>query len=255
LVGSSTNVDHAATYEAFYASAMRVVALWRYPVKSMQGEQLDVADVRTAGIVADRQWAVVDNTTGLALTARRCPDLLFAAARLTDGGVAIELPSGEIATDDAALSAWLGRDVTLQAAGKSGTYEIASDFEDEAGSEWMQWTGPAWSFHDSGRTHVSILSTGSIGSWDWRRFRGNVIVEADDRAENVLVGSTVTAGTTRLDVGKQIDRCVMTTRPQPGGIERDLDVLRTINAERATFLGVGATVAKPGTIRLGDELA
>jgi uncharacterized protein YcbX len=233
---------------------MRVVELWRYPVKSMQGEQLDVADVGAAGIVGDRQWALVDSSTGLALTARRCPDLLFAAARLTDGGVAIELPSGEIASDDDAVSAWLGRDVTLQAAGHPGTYEIALDFEDEPGSEWIQWSGPEWSFHDSGRTHVSILSTGSIGKWDTRRFRGNVIVDADDRAEDALVGSTVTAGTSRLDVGKQIDRCVMTTRPQPGGIERDLDVLRTINAERATYLGVGATVAAPGTIRVGDVL-
>src|SRR5687768_533306 len=136
---------------------MRVVGLWRYPVKSMQGEQLDVAEVGTAGIAGDRQWALVDQSTGLALTARRCPDLLFGAARLTDGGVAIELPSGEITTDDAALSSWLGRAVTLQAAGKPGTYEIALDFEDEPSSEWVQWSGPEWSFHDSGRTHVSIL--------------------------------------------------------------------------------------------------
>ena len=39
-----------------------------------------------------------------------------------------------------------------------------------------------------------------------------------------------------------------------GRIDRNLDVLRTINAERATFLGVGATVATPGTIRIGDVL-
>ena len=48
-----------------------------------------------------------------------------------------------------------------------------------------------------------------------------------------------------LDVVKPIDRCVMTTRPQPGGIERDLDVLRTINAERQTWLGVGTLVVQP----------
>ena len=40
----------------------------------------------------------------------------------------------------------------------------------------------------------------------------------------------------------------MTTRPQPGGIERDLDVLRTINAERATHLGVGTLVVTPGEV-------
>ena len=57
-----------------------------------------------------------------------------------------------------------------------------------------------------------------------------------------------------LDVVKPIDRCVMTTRPQPGGIERDLDVLRTINAERHTHLGVGSLVVTPGHLRVGDEV-
>ena len=57
-----------------------------------------------------------------------------------------------------------------------------------------------------------------------------------------------------LDVIKPIDRCVMTTRPQPGGIERDLDVLRTINAERQSWLGVGALVVEAGTLAVGDEV-
>jgi MOSC domain-containing protein len=46
----------------------------------------------------------------------------------------------------------------------------------------------------------------------------------------------------------------MTTRPQPGGIERDVDVLRTINRERAGFLGAGALVTGAGAFGVGDEL-
>ena len=61
---------------------MRVVSLWRYPVKSMQGEELEAATFGELGIVGDRQWALVDLGTGLALTARRVPELLFARARL-----------------------------------------------------------------------------------------------------------------------------------------------------------------------------
>jgi hypothetical protein len=52
----------------------------------------------------------------------------------------------------------------------------------------------------------------------------------------------------------QINRCVMVTRPQSGGIGRDLDVLRTINRERDGFLAVGAVVAVPGVVSVGDEL-
>jgi hypothetical protein len=46
----------------------------------------------------------------------------------------------------------------------------------------------------------------------------------------------------------------MTTRPQPGGIERDLDVLREINRERGGFVAIGALVVHSGVVRVGDEL-
>ncbi len=237
---------------------MRVCELWRYPVKSMQGEPLDAVAVDELGVVGDRQWALVDTDTGLALTARRVPALLYGHARLVaDDRVEIELPDGSVPTDDRVLSEWLDRPVRLTraASDRRGTYEIAADFEDEAGSEWVQWNGPEGTFHDSGRTRVSVLSTGSIAAWDRRRFRGNVIVEAEGvGAENELVGRRISIGTVALDVVKPIGRCVMTTRPQPGGIERDLDVLRTINAERDTWLGVGTLVVTPGQIAVGDEL-
>ena len=231
-----------------------VAGLWRYPVKSMQGEALERAEVGTSGIVGDRQWAVVDLDTGLALTARRQPELLFAAAALRGNEVVITLPDGTTTADDADLSAWLGHAVTLTRADAAthGTYEIALDFEDEAGSEWLSWDGPSGSFHDSTRTQVSIIGTETLGSWDVRRFRPNVVV--DGSAEDAWIGTTVGVGSTLLDIVKPIDRCVITTRPQPGGIERDLDVLRTVNRERAGNLGVGAMVTTPGHLAIGDEV-
>ena len=45
----------------------------------------------------------------------------------------------------------------------------------------------------------------------------------------------------------------MTTRPQPDGIERDLDVLRAINAA-GLHLGVGGLVTRTGRVRVGDRL-
>lgn len=237
---------------------MRVRELWRYPVKSMQGEQLDAVAVGELGVAGDRQWALVDTETGLSLTARRVPALLYGHARLVDDDhVEIGLPDGSVTADDRVLSDWLDRPVRLTRAapGRRGRYEIAADFEDEAGSEWFQWDGPEGTFHDSSRTRVSVLTTGSIGDWDRRRFRGNVIVEADGvGTETQLVGQRISIGSVTLDVVKPIDRCVITTRPQPGGIERDLDVLRTINAERNTWLGVGTLVVTPGHIAVGDEL-
>jgi uncharacterized protein YcbX len=232
---------------------VRVVGLWRYPVKSMQGEPLDAVDVDEHGLVGDRRWALLDLRTGLTLTARRQPELLHASACVDGDGVRVVLTDGSVATDDAALSAWLGHPVALVEAGnaRQGLYETPVDAEREDG-EWVRWRGPAGTFHDSTRTQVSIVSTTTLRHWDVRRFRPNVVLDGD--GEDELVGQAVTIGAVGLDVVKQIDRCVVVTRPQPG-IERDLTVLRTINGERATFLGVGSLVTTPGRIALGDALA
>src|SRR4051812_26154516 len=96
---------------------MQVVELWRFPVKSFQGEQLDTAEVGSGGVVGDRAYALFDLDTGFGLTARRVPELLLASARLVDGDLAIELPDGTESTDDRVLSDWLGRKVALCRAG------------------------------------------------------------------------------------------------------------------------------------------
>src|SRR5215212_11274530 len=41
-----------------------VVALWRYLVKSMMGEELNSSQVTDRGLLGDRQFAVVDRATG-----------------------------------------------------------------------------------------------------------------------------------------------------------------------------------------------
>ena len=237
-----------------------ITELWRFPVKSIGGERLESADFGPAGIVGDRQWGLVDDATGTTLTARRAPDLLFASARIDAGQLVITLPDGTETDDDADLSRWLGKDVRLVANGDHAgdrTYEIAADFEAEDTSTWHQWTGPNWSSHDSARTHVSVVSNSTLGDWDIRRFRINVVV--DRPGELDLVGQTIGLGTAGLDVLKGIDRCVMVTRPQPEGpygdaLERDLDLLRTIIRERDNVLGVGGLVSTHGTAAVGDQL-
>ena len=237
---------------------MHVSALWRYPVKSMQGEQLSKTQIGPTGLVGDRMWAVVDTDTGLGLTARRAPELLFAHAALIDDGVRVTLPDGSIAADDAALSDWLGRSVSLVRATPttSATFEIGLADDDDADHDpaapWVQWNGPVGTFHDSTRTQVSIIGAETVGTWDMRRFRPNVVIAGT--GEDEWVGRQLQLGDATVDVGKQIDRCVMTTRAQPGGIERDIDVLRTINRARANNLGVGALVVTPGAVRVGDTI-
>jgi uncharacterized protein YcbX len=232
---------------------VRVLELWRYPVKSLQGERLAGADVGEYGIAGDRRWALFDAATGLGLTARRVPDLLFAAGRLrADGGAEVVLPDGTRTHDDAVLSAWLGRPVTLRPAGTtSPTYESPDDNFDEAG-RWHPWEGAAGAFHDIPSARLSLVSTGTLGTWDPRRFRSNVLL--DGSGEDDLVGRRVRLGGVVLDVGCGISRCVMVTRPQPGGIGRDTGVLKTVHRERGGDLAVGCTIVEPGSIRPGDAV-
>lgn len=235
---------------------MRVAELWRYPVKSLQGQRVEVTDIGPEGLTGDRQWALFDTSTGLGLTARRVPDLLFASGRLTaDGGVQVVLPDGTPTTDDAVLSAWLGRPVTLRAAGDvSGErrYENPNDVRDDGEYDWDAFPGARGAFHDSSRTRVSLVSTGTLGSWDRRRFRSNVVLAG--AGEDELVGRRVGLGAAELDLVKPVPRCVMVTRPQPGGIGRDTAVLKTIHRERGGALAVAALVAAGGRVAVGDEL-
>jgi uncharacterized protein YcbX len=233
---------------------VRVAELWRYPVKSLQGEQLDGAAVTDGGIVGDRAYAIFDLDTGLGLTARRVPELLFASARFfgPDRPPEIILPDGTIACGDAALSHWLGRRVALRAASdvEERRYENPLDAEHDA--DWIVFEGAPGPFHDSARTRISLVSTGTLGGWDRRRFRANVLL--DGEGEDELVGSRITVGDVTLDVVKRLLRCVITTRPQPDGIERDLGVFKTIYRESDGFLAIGALVARGGTMGVGDEV-
>ena len=235
---------------------MRVAGLWRYPVKSLQGERLTRAEVGPEGLAGDRQWALFDTATGYGLTARRLPDLLFLTGRLrADGRAEVVLPDGSVTSDDAVLSGWLGRPVALRAAADAPgerVYENPNEVGEAGEYDWDAFPGARGAFHDSSRTRVSLVSTGTLGTWDHRRFRANVVLEG--AGEDALVGRRVRLGDAELDVVKQVDRCVMVTRPQPGGIGRDNGVLKTIHRQREGYLAVGALVARAGTVAQGDEL-
>lgn len=238
------------------SGAMRVTEIWRYPVKSMGGETLLDAVVTDLGVEGDRGWGVFDPATGLTLTARRAPQLLMASARLHDGEVVIELPDGrEIGEgQDDVLSEWLGQPVELRTAGaEGGRYENPMNVVDE--SDWIEWNGPPGAFHDSTRSRFTLVSTESLGEWDVRRFRTNIVVDAG--GEDELVGRQIRIGHAPdgivAEVTKRVDRCIMVTRPQPG-LERDLSVLTRIRDERELCLSVGCLVSAPGEIGLGAEV-
>src|SRR5919108_2313349 len=91
----------------------RVEALWRFPVKSMLGEELDAADLGEGGVVGDRAYALVDRETGKVASAKHpklWPDLLACRAAFVEPPrrgekappVQIDLADGNSVRSDAA---------------------------------------------------------------------------------------------------------------------------------------------------------
>jgi uncharacterized protein len=102
--------------------------LFRYPVKSMAGEHLDVAEVTRQGLVGDRVWAVRDEAFGVITGGKRLPALMLCSARFVESPsrnrahasarVSIELPDAtSVMSDDSEvhrrLSEVVGRKVSL----------------------------------------------------------------------------------------------------------------------------------------------
>lgn len=247
---------------------MYVAELWRHPVKSLQGEPLDEAVVEDSGLSGDRRWGIVDCETGMVLTARRVPSLLLASSRLTDTGVELLLPGGDVliapsAHADDVLSKWIGRRVALVHAESfgAGVGEYFADATDD-NSTVVSWTMPAGRFVDA--LPLLVVTTASLrqgralhpdGAWETRRFRPNIVVdvENDGWVEDEWCGRTVRVGTAAVQPAVPCERCTMVTRPQPG-LDRDLDVFKALARHHDATFGVWTTVQTPGVVRVGDEV-
>src|SRR5262249_44730424 len=151
--------------------------LWRFPVKSMQGDRVEQIHLGPGGAEGDRALAVVDPVARKVLSAKRYADLLMASARYVGDGIVITLPDGtEVAADDpsvhARLSDWLGKDVRLEAPPTDAVYpmEMYSGMSDE-NTPLFDWPGPPGTWLDLADAH--FLTTASLGDWDVRRFRPN----------------------------------------------------------------------------------
>ncbi len=248
---------------------MRVSEIWRHPVKSLQGESLATATLEADGLHGDRCWGIRDDATGRILTGRREPELLLASASLdADGQPVITLPSGAVhrgtgADVDAALSDWLRRPVTLvgSVGAPAAPAEFFADATDDS-SEALEWTMPAGRFVDA--LPILLLTTASMragaalhpaGDWGVRRFRPNVLVEVDGDGwiEDSWCGHSVQLGGVALQPVAGCSRCTMVTRPQPG-IDRDLDMYRTLARHHGGTMGVWSTVQTPGNLRVGANV-
>jgi uncharacterized protein YcbX len=262
-----------------------VASLWRYPVKSMLGEELSATDVTQDGLLGDRAYAVVDSADGKAATAknpRKWPTLFGFHASFIEAPrpgermppVRITLPNGTVATSEQGdlnhvLSNALNRTVALTAAGVGppATVNAEEYWPDMEGLDFRDtvtdFTLPVGTFFDCATVH--LLTTATLdrlhqlypqGRFEIPRFRPNIVVASGtgdpDFVENAWVGHTLAIGdSVRLRVTQLCGRCVMTTLAQ-GDLPRDPGILRTAAQYNKVSVGVYATVERGGTIHRGD---
>lgn len=249
-----------------------IVSLWRYPVKSMLGEELDAAEVTEAGLRGDRAYALVDRSDGKVASAknpRKWPTLFaFHAATASADGVRITLPDGAVTGSgqpgvNRILSQAVQREVTLEPRGlrEAAAEEYWPDIEGLDHRDTVTDFGlPPGTFFDAAVVH--LLTTATLdrlhslypeGRFDIRRFRPNVVVDTGP-AEPDLIGRVLAIGdAVRLSISAPCFRCVMTTLPQ-GGLPRDIGILRTAARHNGAKVGVYASVLRGGTVRRGDTV-
>lgn len=266
------------------AGPWSVVSLWRYPVKSMMGEELNSAEVTDRGVLGDRAYALVDPTNGKVASVKnpqkwaKLFDCRAAFLEPPHPGtktppVRIALPDGTLVSSEQTklsqiLSDLLGRKVTFATTAPKAPSleEYWPDIEGLARRETITDEAmPTGTFFDCALIHV--LTTATLdrlrelypqGRFEVRRFRPNVVVQLaageKDFVENAWVGHTLGLGdTVRLKVTGPCPRCVMTTWPQ-GDLPKDPGILRAAAQHNHANIGVYASVLRGGTIRRGDPV-
>ncbi|KPC61589.1 MOSC domain-containing protein [Streptomyces chattanoogensis] len=227
-----------------------VERIWRYPIKSTGGEQLQRADVDARGLVGDRLFAVRDgegkfgsgkNTRRF----RRMPGLLQLRSRYPDGTEQPELLDAHgapVAEPTAFLRGYLGRgDVELAREGGISHFDqLPLSILTTATLDWVRAAVPG----------VPV---------DERRFRPNLLVRTPPGTrpfvEDEWFGSKAWIGDALcVEFVRSSERCVMTNEAQQD-LPRSPLVLRALAKGHDTRLDALATVVSPGPVSLGQAVA
>ena len=271
---------------------MRVTGLFLYPVKSLRGHAVPVAEFDALGFLGDRRFLVVD-PTGKFMTQRTAPRLACIDARLSAGWLTLSADgAGSVAISTAAradaplrtVSVWKSEGLQAEDCGPAAAGWLSSFLQVEChlGRIGAQFSRPILkpsarpgdvvSFADS---HPFLaISEASLADLNDRiqenhgepvpmnRFRPNLVVDGGDAfAEDAW---------TRLRIGDAVfrnggpcARCIVTTTDQFSGERTGKEPLKTLatfrrDAADPTDVNFGVNLiheTKHGTIRVGLVVA
>ncbi len=213
------------------ALSVQIAELWRYPVKSLGGEQLEEAVLLPDGIEGDRLVQVWRGEE--VVTSRVRPKLLGLHATLAADGA--PLVDGRRWDDAAVLAA-------VREATQLPTAELRFDDHVER--------------YDV--LPLTVVTDGGIAAfgYDHRRLRPNIVISGvEGLTEKTWSGRMLKlgGGAAYIAVARPRTRCVMTTF-DPDTLVQDRGVLQHIVDDLDASIALDCSVVRGGTIRVGDPV-
>jgi uncharacterized protein YcbX len=207
---------------------MYVKNLWRYPVKSLGGEELTEARLTPDGVAGDR-LVHVGNVFGPLTGRTRHALLTIPASTGADGRPLVD----GIPWDDDAAAARVrgaaGPDAELRAYGGPERFDV---------------------------TNLLVATDGAVSELgaDVRRLRPNILLGGvPPGAERGWAAKALAIGEAVVGILNLRQRCIVTTIDPDTG-EQDLDVLLRIRERFGTRIALNCWVIRPGVVRVGDSV-
>lgn len=231
-----------------------VEALFRYPVKSMRGESLEVAELGWHGLDGDRRLAFhrAGDRGGFPwLTASRLPEMILFTPLRTGAAEAGALPTHvrtpegeELALFGDALSAEIGR----RLGSPVEMMHLNRGIFDEASVSVIT------------STTVDEIARMVARRPDVRRFRPNVLIASSRSVpfeEDDWVGGTLSFGDTgeaaTIGITNRDERCAMVNL-DPDSARSDGEILKAIVRSRHNLAGVYGTTIRRGRLAVGQPV-
>ena len=231
-----------------------VEAIFRYPVKSMSGELVEVAHLGWHGLDGDRRLAFrrVDDRTGFPwLTASKLPELIRFAPQRRGPAVAEALPT-HVRTPEGEELAVFGQELATEVGRRHGSavemVHLNRGIFDEASISVM--------------TSATVGEIGRLAALrpDVRRFRPNILIASSQSIpfeEDEWVGGVLSFGDANeaaaIYVTNRDERCSMVNF-DPDSAQTSAEVLKAIVRVRDNKAGVYGAVARPGRLISGQPI-
>jgi len=232
----------------------QVEAIFRYPVKSMRGERLDVAELGWHGLEGDRRLAFrrIGDTSGFPwLSAGRLPDLVRFAPHRREGGAPGDLPT-HVRTPEGQELPVFGEDLAKEVERRHG-----------APVQMMQLNHGI--FDEASVSVIASATVREIGrlagqTADVRRFRPNIVVRllrATPFQEDEWVGGVLSFGegddAPAIAVTMCDARCSMLNL-DPDSASPAPEVLKAVVRANQNNAGIYGAVTRIGRLMVGQTL-